>query len=541
MQRFLSRFFAISALCGVKAAYDNFPVKSIGLDKAPGVNFYKATSLEEYGAFDAHAVHGSVLSDGSYVITGKALASEGSSTKKAFAAKLTSGGEISWVWSSSSTSAANAVLQLPGGGDLLVFGWRSVGGTYKRSISKITLAEGSETWTATWDSANGGHGAWEMGEITKDGKSILLAGLHNAGSNEEFNFKSYGNVVNGEAIVQSLPVSACGETAPAASAASWTYTATVYWTAKAARSLKDGSAVALLFHGDPGFMKQATLVKISSTGKAVWGPTNYGADGITGHGEGTDVVVSQDETSFYICGHGPGQNAGTLSGRITKITDGAAAGTKAWSKSYSSIDYKQSGNPSLIKNECWGIQALSNGLVMGCGTGIEDCEGYSGTKLSDCEAGTADSREGAVARKKSVWQSMIVKTDLDGNLQWQRVDQYREEGTPALGQSGWEALSSASEYVLVNSDGTFVSVNDEANGVGLLKLGGESLCHRRRCSHCAWYSRGRTVLPVVGNGHAGERHIHAHRFAQGGRLHPRSYRRWLNYHRQRLALLGGQA
>ena len=62
MQRFLSRFFAISALCGVKAAYDNFPVKSIGLDKAPGVNFYKATSLEEYGAFDAHAVHGSVLS-----------------------------------------------------------------------------------------------------------------------------------------------------------------------------------------------------------------------------------------------------------------------------------------------------------------------------------------------------------------------------------------------------------------------------------------------------------------------------------------------
>ena len=39
-------------------------------------------------------------SDGSYVMTGKALESDGGSVKKAFAVKLTSTGTVSWVWGS---------------------------------------------------------------------------------------------------------------------------------------------------------------------------------------------------------------------------------------------------------------------------------------------------------------------------------------------------------------------------------------------------------------------------------------------------------
>ena len=128
----------------------------------------------------------------------------------------------------------------------------------------------------------------------------------------------------------------------------------------------------------------------------------------------------------------------------------------------------------MIKNECWGLQALKDGYIVGCGTGIEDCIGYTGQKLTDCNSGLGDKSTGAVARPPSVWQSLIIRTDLDGGLLWQRVDQYREEGQPALGEPGWKAQSSASEYVLVLPGGGFVSVNDEVNGIGLLRLGAES-------------------------------------------------------------------
>ena len=47
---------------------------------------------------------------------------------------------------------------------------------------------------------------------------------------------------------------------------------------------------------------------------------------------------------------------------------------------------------------------------------------------------------------------MVIKTDVDGNLLWQRVDQYRSPTSPALGETGWGTSSSASEYVFQNSE-----------------------------------------------------------------------------------------
>ena len=77
-------------------------------------------------------------------------------------------------------------------------------------------------------------------------------------------------------------------------------------------------------------------------------------------------------------------------------------------------------------------------------------------------------------RGASIWQSLTIKTDLAGALLWQRVDQYRAPGEPALGQSGWEAMSSAAEYPLVAADGKLAFINDEGAGIGLLKLGDAS-------------------------------------------------------------------
>lgn len=273
-------------------------------------------------------------------------------------------------------------------------------------------------------------------------------------------------MVSGTAVVAKLPVSALtSATAPTQAAVTWEKQFAPFLTSKAARGLPDGSVVALLYA--EASSKQASLVLLDGDGAVSWGPKDYGSQ----HGEGTDIVVAYDGGSFAISGQGPGGVEGSLSGRLTKVSiDGVYIG----SASYSSVDYAAGGSSKLIKNECWGLQALRDGYIVGCGTGIEDCIGYTGQKLTDCNSGLGDKTTGAVARPPSVWQSLIIRTDLDGGLLWQRVDQYREQGQPALGEPGWQAQSSASEYVIVLPSGGFVSVNDEVNGIGLLRLGAES-------------------------------------------------------------------
>ena len=285
-----------------------------------------------------------------------------------------------------------------------------------------------------------------------------------------------GNVIAGKPVIAKIPVSALtGASAPADSAVTWSWgpTSSNHLTAKAARGLADGSVVGLLLGADAS--RQAALVKLTSAGAVSWGPTDY-ADY---QGEGTDVVVSADGNSFVISGQGPGHSsetagtsyvAGAYFGRLTKVS---LTGTREWSKSYTSTPYDGSAGAyaTLVKNECWGLQAVSDGYVVGCGTGIEDCNSMSGAKLSACQAGTPDTRTGAVARAASVWQSMIFKTNLAGELQWLRTDQYRGSDDAALGTAGWAAQSSASEYPIVTSDGGITSINDEVSGIGILRLG----------------------------------------------------------------------
>ena len=51
-----------------------------------------------------------------------------------------------------------------------------------------------------------------------------------------------------------------------------------------------------------------------------------------------------------------------------------------------------------------------------------------------------------------------------------RVDSFKESGGPALSAGGGQA-SSASEWAILTSNNDLALVNDEVNGVGLLKLG----------------------------------------------------------------------
>lgn len=113
----------------VHADVYNFPAKSVNIGSAYTEAFFAAHTLTSGGtgsispAADAHAVHGVQLADGGFVLTGKAVESDGSSVHEAFAVKLDAAGSLVWGWKSgvSGQDAANAAAQLPNG-EILIAG-----------------------------------------------------------------------------------------------------------------------------------------------------------------------------------------------------------------------------------------------------------------------------------------------------------------------------------------------------------------------------------------------------------------------------------
>ena len=70
------------------------------------------------------------------------------------------------------------------------------------------------------------------------------------------------------------------------------------------------------------------------------------------------------------------------------------------------------------------------------------------------------------------WASMAAKVDMDGSLVWRRVDAYKADDQTSYveGSLSFTAdSSSASEWVVKNSDGTLAFVQDETMGFGIMK------------------------------------------------------------------------
>ena len=69
---------------------------------------------------------------------------------------------------------------------------------------------------------------------------------------------------------------------------------------------------------------------------------------------------------------------------------------------------------------------------------------------------------GAIHRPPGTWSSMVIKTDKQGKMVWQRVDAYQDE-------SGSWSASSAAEFSVVTPNGIGVQT-DLSLGFGLLYL-----------------------------------------------------------------------
>ena len=470
-----------------------YPVKSINLDRAPEAIRYtglnpEANSWNTNTILDPHAVHGITASDGSQILVGKA---NSSSTKQdAFCIKVSSTGGVIWTWQSNApgNDAANAVMELTSQQDnskqLMVVGWKERNKIGRRSITVLSLDTGKVIWyldDAFGDSQNS-HGAFEMVDIddTTQGADssnplIVLSGLVKKPNLSEMNFKSYGNVPDGVAIVQKFRLNELIDYWNRSNTLvtydplkiEWEKEFGSYNSAKAARFLSDGSVAALLFNADQG-KEAAVAVLNKDNGSVVW------RNSYPEHGEGTDLTIASDSDAIVITGHG-GSN-GEISGRLTKIQ--SSNGLRMWTK-----DFTVGGNPKLIYHECWGLLALKDGYALSCGTGIEDgrCSEVSGQDKIDCNEGRGDRREGAFLRKMGNWQSMVIKTDLNGELLWQRVDSHRCSDCVSMENPLFDSVktgSSAAEWITRGAlDDELIVITDEVFGVGILELkGGDKYC-----------------------------------------------------------------
>jgi hypothetical protein len=109
------------------------------------------------------------------------------------------------------------------------------------------------------------------------------------------------------------------------------------------------------------------------------------------------------------------------------------------------------GNPALIFDECWGVQPTDDGgFILACGTGIEGCDEIEGELKNECESDP-----------RSMWRSLLIKVDSDGEELWSRTDSFSMDG---------ESTETASEYIIKSDDGVYASVMDQGFGIGLMVL-----------------------------------------------------------------------
>ena len=188
---------ALGFLCAcARADHDYFPVKSLGTP-------WPVRSYAGYASQvdDMHPVHGAALTRGALAggaaVVGKGIGPVG------FLTVVGAGGEAVWTWTQSGRGSRvlNAVLELPDSGLLVAAGYERAeapGGRFalKRSVYLIDPTSARAGDCLVWSSASfgdvpGANGAWEMLELSADGRSVFLSGVSRAPdwARGEFYFK----------------------------------------------------------------------------------------------------------------------------------------------------------------------------------------------------------------------------------------------------------------------------------------------------------------------------------------------------------------
>lgn len=444
--------------------------------KAPALSFYAGIGEGSFGE-DPHPVHGTQTADGGYVVGGKSLDTGGAwegFILKVLPSDLSgylnltepSDGNQSFVWVQTfgSSGKKDGVNNLASVGDaVLAGGFKSVDdGSQDAYLVKYSSSLGTKVWEYLLPEASSGlSSAYEVICATPDG-GLISGGLFDSSKDGFEGFKSYGNPSSGKAFVAYYsPDQVSSGTAPVSPL--WRKDFNGSMTVKGIRPIGDtGEFILLTSLVDSPHIP--SLKRLDSTGNVLWEKT------YPTRAEPTDVCVLSSNgkvTGFAFCGHGH-MSAGTLDSYLTTLD---LNGTVIWTREFGDpsggvgkFTGLSSGNPQLIYDESWGIQATADGgMLVASGTGIEGCDPWQGTDSNQTRISILQE---CLSDPRTDWRGMITKFDANGTQVWQRVDSF-------MPPDGGNASSSACEYVVLLSDGKILSVNDEAFGIGLLVLEAE--------------------------------------------------------------------
>ncbi len=406
---------------------------------------------------DPHAVHGIETETGAFVLSGKMIDQTG--TEDGFIIKipgslpdekifLNEEEEFNFDWfvklgNVNKRDGINAAASSEG--YIFAVGYmQSQRGFIEGYLVKLDERSGDIIWDRSFPSnKKNSEGAIESIIRTSD-NGMLVAGVKNAEKGTLEGFKSYGNPVSGNAYVMYFSESQIySEIAPENPI--WEVEIKGAVSVKHLAEVPDGHGYILAMHAD-GDAAEAKVLKISTSGEFEWELD------VPKHGELTAIVATHK--GYFLSGHKEDQSGG-IDASMSMISH---SGRFVWNKTFGNptggdliFSGLDSGNRKLIYDECWGITQFRNGLVLACGTGIEECAELSDNLLLVCEDDP-----------RTTWRSYLVHTDFSGNLVWQRASSFIFDD-----DEDEDVSSTASEWVFTTANGDLASVVDLDFGMGI--------------------------------------------------------------------------
>ena len=406
---------------------------------------------------DPHAVHGIETETGAFVLSGKMIDQTG--MEDGFIIKipgslpdekifLNEEEEFNFDWfvklgNVNKRDGINAAASSEG--SIFAVGYmQSQRGFIEGYLVKLDGRSGDIIWDRSFPSnKKNSEGAIESIIRTSD-NGMLVAGVRNSEKGTLEGFKSYGNPVSGNAYVMYFSENQIySEIAPENPI--WEVEIKGAVSVKHLAEVPDGHGYILAMHAD-GDSAEAKVLKISTSGEFEWELD------VPKHGELTAIVATHK--GYFLSGHKEDQSGG-IDASMSMISH---SGRFVWNKTFGNptggdliFSGLDSGNRKLIYDECWGITQFRNGLVLACGTGIEECVDLSDNLLLVCEDDP-----------RTTWRSYLVHTDFSGNLVWQRASSFIFDD-----DEDEDVSSTASEWVFTTANGDLASVVDLDFGMGI--------------------------------------------------------------------------
>lgn len=403
---------------------------------------------------DPHAVHGFETEKGNFILSGKMF--DASGLEDGFIVKLPNSlpsktiflsdeEEFNLDWSvkigaTGKRDGINAAASQ--GGAVFAGGYlENQRGIIDSHLVKLDTASGAIVWSHSFPSDNKNRESAIETIIQSSHNGLLIAGVKNSKPGTLEGFKSYGNPVTGNAYLMFFQEKQLAvDIAPIQPA--WEIVLKDATSIKHAAELPTLDGYVLAAHSRLE-EANAKVIKITENGQIEWQLD------IPDHGELT--AISPTTQGYFLSGHKMDEFGG-IDASISKVS---LEGKLLWIKRYGNpsggkliFSDLNSGNPTMIYDECWGITEFRKGLVAACGTGIEDCEELEQNLRAICQDDP-----------RNIWRSYLIHIDYSGNLISQRLSSFHFDEK--------DVVSTASEWVFTTSRGNLASVVDLDFGVGI--------------------------------------------------------------------------